>query len=76
MVVQIGVAPRRIDILTRIDGVTWDEAAPQMVRETINGLSVPIVGLDALIANKRSTGRVKDAADAAALEKIAERRNR
>ena len=76
MVVQIGVAPRRIDILTRIDGVTWDEAAPQMVRETINGLSVPVVGLDALIANKRSTGRAKDAADAAALEKIAERRNR
>ena len=32
--------------------------------------------LDALIANKRSTGRAKDAADAAALEKIAERRNR
>lgn len=75
MVVQIGVAPRRIDILTRIDGVTWDEAAPQMLWETINGLSVPVVGLDALIANKRSTGRAKDAADAAALEKIAERRN-
>ena len=72
MVFQIGVAPRRIDILTRIDGVAWDEAAPHVVRETINGMSVPVVGLDALIRNKRSTGRPKDTADAAVLERLAE----
>ena len=71
MVVQIGVAPRRIDLLTRIDGVEWDEAVSNAMTKDIDGLSVPVVGLEALIKNKRASGRPKDAADAAALEKIA-----
>ena len=72
MVYQIGVAPRRIDILTRIDGVTWDEAEPNAVIRTVNGLPLKVVGVYELIRNKRSTGRPKDEADAAALEKIVE----
>ena len=75
MVVQIGVAPRRIDLLTRIDGVEWEEAAPHAVTKDIDGLPVPVIGLGDLIRNKRASGRPKDAADAAALEKIAERRD-
>jgi hypothetical protein len=71
MVLQIGVAPRRIDILTSIDGVTWEEAAPRAVLKEIGGLSVPVLGIGDLIRNKRATGRPKDAADAAALEQIA-----
>jgi predicted nucleotidyltransferase len=74
MVFQIGVAPRRIDILTKIDGVSWDEASPHAIREEIDGLAIPVVGLEDLIRNKRATGRIKDAADAAALEKLAARR--
>ena len=74
MVVQIGVSPRRIDLLTRIDGVEWEEAAPHAVTKDIDGLPVPVVGLGDLIRNKRASGRPKDAADAAALEKIAEGR--
>ena len=71
MVLQIGVAPRRIDILTSIDGVTWEEASPRAIRREIGGLSVPVLGIGDLIRNKRATGRPKDAADAAALEQIA-----
>ena len=74
MVVQIGVAPRRIDLLTRIDGVEWEEAVPHAVTKEIDGLPVPVVGLDDLIRNKRASGRPKDAADAAALARIAEGR--
>lgn len=76
MVVQIGVAPRRIDLLTRIDGVEWEEAASRAVTKDIGGLRVPVIGLDDLIRNKRASGRPKDAADAAALEKIAEGRDK
>jgi hypothetical protein len=72
MVFQIGVSQRRIDILTKIDGVEWDEAAPHAVERTVNGLSIKVVGLAELIRNKLATGRPKDAADAAALGKIAE----
>ena len=72
MVFQIGVAPRRIDILTRIDGVTWDEAAPHAVERPVNGMAFKILGLAELIRNKRATGRPKDAADAVVLERLAE----
>jgi hypothetical protein len=67
-VVQIGVAPRRIDILTSIDGVTYDEAAGEAEVAEIDGLRVPIIGKRHLIANKRAVGRPKDIADLAWLE--------
>ena len=72
MVFQIGVAPRRIDILTRIDGVTWDEASLHAVERNVNGMAFKILGIAELIRNKRATGRPKDAADADVLEKLAE----
>ena len=75
MVFQIGVAPRRIDILTRIDGVTWDEAAPHAVERTVNGMSFQILGLAELIRNKRATRRPKDTADAVVLKRLAEAPN-
>lgn len=57
-VFQIGVAPQRIDILASIDGLTFDEAwGDHMVRE-IGGVQVPVIGRDALIRNKRASGRV------------------
>ena len=67
-VVQIGVAPRRIDILTSIDGVGYEEAAGEQEVAEIEGLQVPIIGKRHLIENKRAAGRPKDLADLAWLE--------
>ncbi len=70
MVYQIGVPPCRIDILTRIDGVEWEEAAPRAVEGIVNGMKITIIGLEDLIRNKRASGRAKDTADAEELERI------
>ena len=67
MVVQLGVVPSRVDILTSISGVAWPDAWPNK-REAYYG-PVPIffLGRDDFITNKRSTGRPKDLGDIAAL---------
>lgn len=69
-VVQLGVAPRRIDLLTRIDGVEFDAAARRAVQVPIDGLLVPTIGLADLIANKRATGRPQDRIDAERLTAV------
>ena len=71
MVYQIGVPPCRIDILTRIDGVAWEEAEGNAILGNVDGLPLKVIGLAELIRNKRASGRTKDAADADALEQIA-----
>lgn len=69
-VLQLGVAPRRIDILNRVAGVSFDEVVREGASFEIDGRSVPVIGLSALIANKRAAGRMQDLADAEALERI------
>jgi len=66
-VFQIGVAPVRIDILTSIDGVAFDEIS--LERRDIGGIEAPVIDLDSLLRNKRSTGRLRDLADCEELEK-------
>ena len=68
LVFQIGVEPSRIDILTSIDDVTFDEAVATMVIARIGDLDVPVLGREALIRNKRAVGRPQDLADVAQLE--------
>lgn len=67
MVVQIGLPPRRIDILTSVSGVGFDEAWLGRVTHQVDGLAVPFLGRAALIRNKRASGRTKDRADLEAL---------
>jgi len=69
IVFQIGAAPRRIDIITGISGVEFNEAYQQRQIVEIEGLSIPILSLGDLIRNKRATGRDKDQIDADQLEK-------
>jgi hypothetical protein len=69
IVLQIGVAPHRIDILTAIDAVEFGEAWPDRVEVELDGLSVPILGRQHLLRNKRATGRARDLVDAQELEK-------
>jgi hypothetical protein len=68
-VVQIGLPPNRIDILTGISGVPdFDAAWQDRVVTTVRERQVPFLGRAALLANKRATGRLKDLADVEALE--------
>ena len=66
-VVQIGLPPRRIDILTSITGVTFESAWDGRLTHAVAGLEVPFLGRAELILNKRATGRTKDRADLEAL---------
>ena len=66
-VVQIGLPPRRIDVLTSISGVAFDEAWRDRVTHEVDGLPVPFLGRAALVRNKRASGRTKDKADLEAL---------
>lgn len=74
IVLQIGVTPRRIDVLTAIDAVEFDEAWPARVEVEIDGLPVPVLSREHLLRNKRATGRAKDAVDATLLEMAGEER--
>jgi predicted nucleotidyltransferase len=69
-VYQIGLPPRRIDLLTEISGVTFDEAMVQHLIIPIDGRDIPFIGRDALIQNKRAAARDKDLVDVAALERM------
>ncbi len=68
---QIGREPLRIDVLTKISGLTFEEAWPSHTDADFgDSVRCPVIGLEALIANKRAAGRPQDLADVAALEKI------
>jgi len=63
MVVQLGLPPRRVDLLTGLSGVEFEDAWGQRVTHRVTDLDVPFIGRDTLIQNKRATGRLKDLAD-------------
>jgi hypothetical protein len=65
--IQLGRAPTRIGLLTSISGVTGEEAFASKVSADLDGNRVFVLGKDALIRNKRATGRPQDLADLATL---------
>ena len=67
MVVQLGVPPVRIDIITRVSGVSWEKADADKVPGRYSETPVHFISRDDFIANKKATGRLKDAADIEAL---------
>lgn len=67
-VLQIGLPPRRIDILNRAAGITFDEAILDGDTFEVEGRAVPVIGRSALLRNKRAAGRPQDLADVGALE--------
>ena len=69
VVVQLGMAPNRIDLLTSLTGVTFEEAWDQRVPGDLDGVPVAFLSRETLIKNKRATGRTQDAADAENLER-------
>lgn len=69
-VVQLGVTPRRIDILTGITAVDYESAERAKVVIEIEGIKVPVISLSHLIQNKTAVGRPQDKADVARLEQL------
>ena len=65
---QIGVAPRRIDIITGVSGLKFEETYQNALLINIEGIDVRIPAINDLISNKKATGRTKDMADVEALE--------
>lgn len=63
VIYQVGVEPNRIDIMNDISGVTWAEAWAGRTEITVEGLRVPVLGLEEFVRNKRASGRPKDRAD-------------
>ena len=69
LVFQIGVAPVRIDILTAIDGVQFDEAWSDRFQTKFSDQPAAVLSKNHLIINKRAAGRTQDLADVEWLEK-------
>ncbi len=68
MVYQLGLPPRRIDILTEISGVTFDESWAGRVSAELEGRKVCFIGRIELLRNKQAAGRPKDLADVSRLK--------
>ena len=67
-VVQLGQPPHRIDLLTAIDGVSFDDCFARREQVELGGLRLPIIGLVDFKTNKRASGRLKDLADLEVLD--------
>ena len=71
IVIQLGLPPNRIDLLTSISGVPEFEAAwAERVEHGFGGRRVPFIGRATLIRNKRESGRRKDLADLEAIGEL------
>ncbi len=66
-VVQLGVPPARVDILTSISGISWEEAYAGKAAGTYGDIPVFFLGKKEYVANKKASGRKKDLADLEAL---------
>jgi hypothetical protein len=67
---RFGIAPLKVEVLTQISGVSFDEAIRGAKTFELEGYQIPYIGKDALITNKKSAARHKDLADVEELEKL------
>ena len=65
---QVGVPPNRVDVITVVEGVQFENAWRERVEVEIDGLRIPVIGKAHLIANKRTVRRPQDLLDADLLE--------
>jgi hypothetical protein len=68
-VIQLGEPPVRIDLITSITGVSWEEAFSSRMLGNYGDVPVYFLGRESFIQNKRAIGRAKDLADIEALDK-------
>ena len=69
VIVQLGVPPNRIDIITSVDAVPFEEAWATRIDSMLAGTSIRMISKELLLRNKRALGRSQDVADA---ERISE----
>jgi hypothetical protein len=69
-VIQLGREPNRVDLLTGLTGVGWDQCWSSRVAGEIDGVPLYFLGRDTYIKNKLASGRPQDLADAARLKEI------
>jgi hypothetical protein len=67
---RFGIAPLKIEVLTKISGVSFDEALRGSKTFELDGYRIPYIGKSALITNKKSAGRHKALADVEELERL------
>lgn len=67
---RFGIAPLKVEVLTKISGVSFDDALQGSKTFELDGYQIPYIGKAALIANKKSAGRHKDLADIEELERL------
>ncbi|HMJ09587.1 MAG TPA: hypothetical protein VK468_11315 [Pyrinomonadaceae bacterium] len=72
MVYQMGVVPNRIDVINDITGVDFDEAWAHRTSIEFHALTIPLIGKEQLLQNKKATGRAKDLGDVIRLEEGSE----
>lgn len=75
-VIQLGVHPNRIDLLTSISGVSFEQAWATRVETEFEGLPIRFIGITELIRNKESIGRARDLGDAEELRKVSKLKGR
>ena len=68
VVAQLGLPPNRIDILTGVSGLTFARAWSRRIEAPVEGVLVPVLAMEDLVANKLATGRDKDRADVRGLD--------
>jgi hypothetical protein len=66
-VIEMGVPPVQIHVMSEIDGVAWDEVRRTSERGRLGSHEVAFIGREAFLRNKRAAGRPKDLADIDAL---------
>jgi len=69
-IIQIGVPPVRVDIMTSITAVAWEKAESGKVPGNYGDTEVYFIGKDDFVLNKRALGRKRDLADLEALEEL------
>ncbi len=62
-IVRMGVPPVKLEIVTSISGVTFDECYCERIKDTLDGIEVDLINLQHLKINKKASGRFKDLAD-------------
>ncbi|MFN0253686.1 MAG: nucleotidyltransferase [Kofleriaceae bacterium] len=68
IVIQLGYEPNRIDLLTALTGLTFADVYPKRHYAELDGMRIPIIDRESLLANKRALGRPHDLDDAKGIE--------
>lgn len=62
-IIQLGMPPVRVDLITSLDGLSWEQSESGSVKGIYGGITVRYLGRAEFVANKRAVGRPKDIAD-------------